>query len=76
MVLSWISKILLDSSNQYDHFEVQHAYFVMKIKEVMAISTWTRPKVFQIFLRGENYSESVQMTKYERILNHLSICLI
>ena len=24
-------------------------------------------QVFQIFLRGENFSESVQMTKYERI---------
>ena len=32
----------------------------------MVISTWTRPKVFQIFLRGENYSESVQITKYEK----------
>ena len=29
---TWISKILLDSSNQYNHFDVQHAYVVMKIK--------------------------------------------
>ena len=35
----------------------------------MVISNWTRPKVFQIFLRGENYSENVQMTKYERIFD-------
>ena len=29
---TWISKILLDSSKKYDHFEVQHAYVVKKIK--------------------------------------------
>ena len=97
---TWISKILLDSSNQYDHFDVQHAYVVKKIKEVMSIQTfftrsilleilfrythglqiWSRSslanskkwsflaglsQVFQIFLRGENYSENIQMTKYE-----------
>ena len=33
-----ISKILiqLDSSHQYDHFEVQHAYVTIKSKEVMS----------------------------------------
>ena len=27
--------IQLDSSHQYDHFEVQHAYVMIKIEEVM-----------------------------------------
>ena len=33
-----ISKILiqLNSSHQYDHFEVQHAYVTIKIKEVVS----------------------------------------
>ena len=40
--LSGIAKILfqLDSSNQYDHFEVQYAYVLMNIKEVMRIQTF------------------------------------
>ena len=28
--------IQLDSSHQYDHFEVQYAYVIIKIKEVMS----------------------------------------
>ena len=36
--LTQISKILiqLNSSHQYDHFEVQHAYLTIKIKEVVS----------------------------------------
>ena len=33
----------------------------------MVISYKAGPKIFQIFLRGKNHPESVQMTKTERI---------
>ena len=32
----WEILIQLDSSLQYNHFEVQHAYVMIKIKEVMS----------------------------------------
>ena len=45
---NWVtefSKILiqLNSSHQYDHFEVQHAYVSIKIKEVMSNQKYLSP---------------------------------
>ena len=39
--ISWCWELgILEFCNQYDHFEVQHAYIVKKIKEVMSIQTF------------------------------------
>ena len=39
--ISWCWELgILEFRNQYDHSEVQHAYIVKKIKEVMNIQTF------------------------------------